>query len=321
MSNALLANFDTELPQKLFRGACPLGPTVDPVLRTQSAEATGSSNAPAATVPAGAQVGDLLVAIAGSGAAFSAVPAGWTSIANGGGTLSGAVAAKICTAADIGASAAFSTAPSSTSWNCQILVYYNYDQTPGRALTSIVTAAFLNAASTTITPTTPSAPTASKYVNVTTYWSTSASATVSSPPSGGTLITALTNDGQRAVVTYGKTDAAPTALTWSAGTAAAMSISIGGATSSQTSGGTVAYTVPANTRTKVTNMALTNTLTTGSLVVSVALGGTDLWENLSVSAGQTVEWSGEEVIAAGETIIGSATASGLNLHVSGRELV
>lgn len=82
---------------------------------------------------------------------------------------------------------------------------------------------------------------------------------------------------------------------------------------------TTLYTVPANTTAVVTNIVVTNTAgTSGTFTLSladVALGTT-----VSVGANDSTVLDIKQVLSAGQTIKGGASATTINLHISGVEI-
>jgi phage tail sheath gpL-like len=83
---------------------------------------------------------------------------------------------------------------------------------------------------------------------------------------------------------------------------------------------TVLYTVPASTTAVVTSIVVTNTANaTGTF--TLALGGTNLATTVTVGAFDSTVIDLKQVLAATETIVGGASATTINFHISGVEIV
>lgn len=88
------------------------------------------------------------------------------------------------------------------------------------------------------------------------------------------------------------------------------------------------YTVPASTRTMVKDIDICNT-TAGALTVNVFLvpsggsagTGNALLYGASVTANTTLQWTGVQVMNAGDTIQVQASGLGLTANISGGEAV
>ena len=80
------------------------------------------------------------------------------------------------------------------------------------------------------------------------------------------------------------------------------------------------YTVPASTTTIVTNIAVTNTAG-ASATFTVALDGVVLIPAASIAANSTAFFDLKQVLATTKTITGFASATTVNFHISGVELV
>jgi len=80
------------------------------------------------------------------------------------------------------------------------------------------------------------------------------------------------------------------------------------------------YTVPASTTTIVTNIAVTNTAG-ASATFTVALDGVVLIPASSIAANSTAFFDLKQVLATTKTITGFASATTVNFHISGVELV
>lgn len=93
-----------------------------------------------------------------------------------------------------------------------------------------------------------------------------------------------------------------------------------------TAGTTTVYTVPSSTRTMLKDIDVCNT-TAGALTVNVHLvpsAGTAttanaLFYGASINANTTLQWSGVQVLNAGDTIQVQGSGLGLTIHASGGE--
>lgn len=93
-----------------------------------------------------------------------------------------------------------------------------------------------------------------------------------------------------------------------------------------TAGTTTIYTVPVSTRTMIKEMDICNT-TAGTLTLNAHLvpsGGSAttanaLFYGASISANTTLQWSGVQVLNAGDTIQVQGSGLGLTINVSGGE--
>jgi hypothetical protein len=90
----------------------------------------------------------------------------------------------------------------------------------------------------------------------------------------------------------------------------------GGAT---TTAATTLYTVPASTTTIVTNIAVTNTAATAA-TFTLALAGTALHTTAALPANSTAYIDLKQVLSAGNTITGGASAITVSFHISGVEI-
>lgn len=89
------------------------------------------------------------------------------------------------------------------------------------------------------------------------------------------------------------------------------------------------YTTPASTRTLVKDITITNTSTTTSINVSVYLvpnggsaGATNiLISNISLQPSSVYQWTGTQVMNAGDFIWDSASAAGCTINIGGGEAV
>ena len=82
---------------------------------------------------------------------------------------------------------------------------------------------------------------------------------------------------------------------------------------------TTLYTVPANTSAVVTNIVVTNTAgTSGTFTLSLA--DVALATTVSVGANDSTVLDIKQALSAGQTIKGGASATSINLHISGVEI-
>ena len=82
---------------------------------------------------------------------------------------------------------------------------------------------------------------------------------------------------------------------------------------------TTLYTVPSATTAVVTNIVICNTSTTAA-TARLALDGIELIYDLSIAGNATVVVDVKQVLAATKTISGSASATTVELHISGMEI-
>lgn len=95
-------------------------------------------------------------------------------------------------------------------------------------------------------------------------------------------------------------------------------------TAASTTTTTVLYTVPASTTTVVTNIAVTNTASsagTFTLAMGPAAGQIALHTTTAIAANTTVYIDLKQVLATTNTITGGASATSINFHISGVEIV
>lgn len=90
-----------------------------------------------------------------------------------------------------------------------------------------------------------------------------------------------------------------------------------GAASTTTS--TTLYTVPGSTTTVVTDIVVTNTGGTAG-TFTIALDGVSIATTVSVGAYDSTVIPMKQVLAATKTITGGASATSINLHISGVEI-
>ena len=93
-----------------------------------------------------------------------------------------------------------------------------------------------------------------------------------------------------------------------------------------TGGGTLLYTVPTGMRTEVLDINIANT-TVGTLTCALHLvptGGTAattnmLFPTVTVPANTLIQWTGIEILNAGDFIQGIGSAAGITVNISGSE--
>lgn len=90
-------------------------------------------------------------------------------------------------------------------------------------------------------------------------------------------------------------------------------------TAAATSSATL-YTVPAGTTAVVTNIAVTNTATTAA-TFTIALNGVALQTSAALAANTTAYIDLKQVLSATQTITGFASATSVNFHISGVEII
>jgi hypothetical protein len=87
---------------------------------------------------------------------------------------------------------------------------------------------------------------------------------------------------------------------------------------------TVLYTVPASTTTVVTNIVVTNTAAsagTFTLAMGPAAGQIAMATTVAIAANSVVTFDIKQVLTATQTITGGASATTINFHISGVEIV
>lgn len=87
-----------------------------------------------------------------------------------------------------------------------------------------------------------------------------------------------------------------------------------------TSTGTTLYTVPASTTTVISNIAVTNTSASAG-TFTLALGGTAIHTTTAIGANTTIYIDCKQTLTATQTITGGASATSINYHISGVEIV
>lgn len=93
-----------------------------------------------------------------------------------------------------------------------------------------------------------------------------------------------------------------------------------------TGAGTLLYTVPTGIRTEVMDINISNTAATAltCAIHFVPVGGTAattnaLFPTVSIPANTLVQWTGVEVLNAGDFIQGIGSAAGITVNISGDE--
>ena len=87
-----------------------------------------------------------------------------------------------------------------------------------------------------------------------------------------------------------------------------------------TSTDTTLYTVPASTTAVVTNIVVTNTAATGG-TFTLALDSVALFTTVSIAANTTIAIDLKQNLTTGKIITGGASATTINFHISGVEIV
>jgi hypothetical protein len=82
---------------------------------------------------------------------------------------------------------------------------------------------------------------------------------------------------------------------------------------------TTLYTVPANTIAVITNIIVTNTAGSAG-TYTMALDDVNLATTVNVPANDSAVLDIKQVLAAGDTIKGGASATTINFHISGVEI-
>jgi hypothetical protein len=82
---------------------------------------------------------------------------------------------------------------------------------------------------------------------------------------------------------------------------------------------TTLYTVPASTTTVVTSIVITNTTASGG-TFTMGLGGVNLGTTVQLAPFDSTVIDIKQVINAGQTITGGASANTINFHISGVEI-
>lgn len=83
---------------------------------------------------------------------------------------------------------------------------------------------------------------------------------------------------------------------------------------------TTLYTVPSSTTTVVTNIVVTNTASSSG-TFTMNLNGTNLATLVTVGAYDSTVIDLKQVLTATQTITGGASATSINFHISGVEIV
>lgn len=84
--------------------------------------------------------------------------------------------------------------------------------------------------------------------------------------------------------------------------------------------GTTLYTVPASTTAVITNIVVTNT-SASIQSYSLSLGGISIATTIAIAATDSVVIDMKQVLAAASSITGGASATSVNFHISGVEIV
>ena len=86
-----------------------------------------------------------------------------------------------------------------------------------------------------------------------------------------------------------------------------------------TSTGTTLYTVPSATTAVVTSIVVTNTAGSAG-TFTLGMGGTNFATQVTVGAYDSTVIDTKQVLTATQTITGGASATSINLHISGVEI-
>lgn len=86
-----------------------------------------------------------------------------------------------------------------------------------------------------------------------------------------------------------------------------------------TTGSSTLYTVPSSTTTLVNNILVANTASTAA-TYTINMGGFSVGTTVSVPANDTAVLDIKQVLTAGQTITGLASATTVNFHISGLEI-
>jgi hypothetical protein len=93
-----------------------------------------------------------------------------------------------------------------------------------------------------------------------------------------------------------------------------------------TGGGTLLYTTPTGMRTEVLDLCIANT-TTGPLTAAIHLVPTGasattanmLFPTVTVPANTLIQWTGSQVLNAGDFVQGIGSAAGITVNITGNE--
>lgn len=83
---------------------------------------------------------------------------------------------------------------------------------------------------------------------------------------------------------------------------------------------TTLYTVPSATTTVISNIAVTNTAASAG-TFTLALAGTALHTTTAIAANTTIYIDCKQTLTATQTITGGASATTINFHISGVEVI
>ena len=84
--------------------------------------------------------------------------------------------------------------------------------------------------------------------------------------------------------------------------------------------GTTLYTVPASTTTVVTNIVVANTASSAG-TFTLGLGGATINQTTAIAANSTIYIDLKQVLTTTTSITGGASATTVNFHISGVEIV
>ncbi len=84
--------------------------------------------------------------------------------------------------------------------------------------------------------------------------------------------------------------------------------------------GTTLYTTPAATTTVISNIGVTNTAASAG-TFTLALAGTALHTTTAIAANTTIYIDCKQTLVATNTITGGASATSINFHISGVEII
>lgn len=87
-----------------------------------------------------------------------------------------------------------------------------------------------------------------------------------------------------------------------------------------TTGSTTLYTTPASTTTIVTNIVVSNTAASAA-TFDLSLDGVQICNDVAIAANSTAFFDLKQVLVATDTITGLASATTVNFHISGVEIV
>lgn len=82
---------------------------------------------------------------------------------------------------------------------------------------------------------------------------------------------------------------------------------------------TTLYTAPASSTVIVLEIVVVNTSTSGTFTIS--LGGTQAYTAVAIGANTTTNLQISQILTAGQTIQGGASATSINFHIAGVEVL